>query len=96
MAGALHLFSLCNIIISLADHDSVSQLCRHWKLPSLPDSLEWEHVHCASRDALVHCANGLPFTLARRAISIDGSGGKDGAPASRAAIALANDGHLQF
>ena len=51
---------------------------------------------CASRDALVHCANALPFTLARRAISIDGSGGKDGAPASRAVIVLANDGHLHF
>ena len=29
-------------------------------------------------------------------ISIDGSGGKDGAPASWAVIVLANDGHLQF
>ena len=44
----------------------------------------------------MHCANGLPFTLARRAISIDGSGGKDGAPASWAAIVLANDGHMRL
>ena len=29
-------------------------------------------------------------------IAIDGSGGKDGAPASWAVIVLANDGHLQF
>ena len=58
--------------------------------------LGWEHLHCASRNASVHCASALPFTLARWAISIDGSGGKDGAPASWAAIVLANDGHLRL
>ena len=45
---------------------------------------------------MVHCANALPFTLARWVISIDGSGGKDGAPASCAVIVIANIGHLQF
>ena len=44
----------------------------------------------------MHGANALPFTLARMVISIGGSGGKDGAPASWAVIVLANDGHLQF
>ena len=44
----------------------------------------------------MHCANALPFTLARWVISIDGSGGKDGAPASWAVLAIANDGDLQF
>ena len=38
----------------------------------------------------------MPIMLARWVISIDGSGGKDGAPASWAVIVLANDGHLQF
>ena len=51
---------------------------------------------CASRDALVHCANALPFTLARWVISSYGSGGKDEAPSSWAVIVFANDGHLQF
>ena len=70
--------------------------CRPWQSPYLPDSLELEHSHCASRDYLVHCANALPLSLARWVISIDGSGGNDGAPASWAVIAIANDGHLQF
>ena len=44
----------------------------------------------------MHGANALPFTLERMVISIGGSGGKDGAPASWAVIVLANDGHLRF
>ena len=43
----------------------------------------------------MHCANALPFTLACWVISIDGSGGKDVAPASWAVVVLANDGHVQ-
>ena len=44
----------------------------------------------------MHCANALAISLAYWVISIDGSGGEDGAPASRAVIVLANDGHLHF
>ena len=97
MVGALRLVSPGNLLITLADHDSVSQLCRPWLVPPpLPVLLEGEHLHCASRDASVHCANALAISLACWVISIDGSGGKDGAPASRGVIVIANDGHLHF
>ena len=96
MVGALRTVSPCNMCLPLADHESVSRLCRPWHAPSLPDLLEWEHLQGASRDALAQSANALPFTLARWLISIDGSGGKDGAPASWAVLVLSNDGHLQL